>query len=91
MMVRMAWVGLIGVESYLLVDEALPLAGVPVGQVERVAGKLDTTGALALGEVRVVAACGCKKIESAHEFFQSNAHMLPACLPSSLPVHAPHA
>lgn len=51
----------IGGHSYLLVHEALPLAGVPVGQVERVAGELDTTRALALGEVRVVAACGCKR------------------------------
>jgi len=47
--------------AYLLVDEALPLAGVLVGQVERVAGELDTTTILALGEVRVVAACGCKR------------------------------
>jgi hypothetical protein len=37
--------------AYLLVDEALPLARVTVGQVKRVAGKLD---AVALGEVSVV-------------------------------------
>jgi hypothetical protein len=57
---------LVGVRSriagaYLLVDEALPLAGVLVGQVERVARQLDTTGTLTLGEVRVVAACRCKR------------------------------
>jgi hypothetical protein len=43
--------------AYLLVDEALPLARVTVGQVKRVAGKLD---AVALGEVSVVTACESK-------------------------------
>ena len=47
--------------AYLLVDETLPLARVLVGQVERVAGQLDTSGTLTLGEVRVVAACGWKR------------------------------
>jgi hypothetical protein len=44
--------------AYLLVDEALPLARVTVGQVKRVAGKLD---AVALGKVSVVTACKCTR------------------------------
>ena len=48
-------------DAYLLVDEALPLARVLVGQVERVAGELDTSGTLTLGKVRVVAACRCER------------------------------
>jgi hypothetical protein len=47
-------------KSYLLVDETGPLAGVAVGQVERVAGELDI---VALDQVGVVGACGfCRKI-----------------------------
>lgn len=86
LIVRMVESALIRVHSYLLVDEALPLAGVPVGQVERVAGELDTTGALALGEVRVVAACGCKR---------SNQLMVPLapmrCAYAPITTLVPHA
>jgi hypothetical protein len=47
-------------KPYLLVDETGPLAGVAVGQVERVAGELDI---VALDQVGVVGACGfCRKI-----------------------------
>jgi hypothetical protein len=51
------WIESCGDCAYLLVDEALPLARVTVGQVERVAGKLN---AVALGEVSVVTTCDCK-------------------------------
>ena len=54
---RSGWIS----KSYLLVDETGPLARVPVGQVERVARKLDTSGTLTLGEERVVGACGCER------------------------------
>jgi hypothetical protein len=43
--------------AYLLVDETFPLARVTVGQVKRVARKLD---AIALGEVSVVTTCESK-------------------------------
>lgn len=47
--------------AYLLVNIAGPLAAVLVGEVERVAGELDTTSTLTLGKVSVVGACSCKR------------------------------
>jgi hypothetical protein len=43
--------------AYLLVNETFPLARVTVGQVKRVARKLD---AIALGQVSVVTTCEAK-------------------------------
>jgi hypothetical protein len=68
-----------GLDAYLLVDKALPLAGVPVGQVERVAGQLDTTAILALGEVRVVAACVCKRSNQLMGSFNTPMRICSCC------------
>jgi hypothetical protein len=69
--------------AYLLVNETFPLARVTVGQVKRVARKLD---AIALGQVSVVTTCEAKDWISSW-VLHFNAHMLSSCRS----VLAPHA
>ena len=57
------WLGHVGSRTsnaYLVVNKAGPLAAVLVGEVEGVAGELDTTSSLTLGKESVVGACRCK-------------------------------
>ena len=61
MLLWLVYFGSTVVNAYLLVDIAGPLAAVLVGEVEGVAGELDTSGTLTLGKVRVVAACRCER------------------------------
>lgn len=60
MLLWLVYFGSTVVNAYLLVDIAGPLAAVLVGEVEGVAGELDTTRSLTLGKESVVGACRCK-------------------------------
>jgi hypothetical protein len=77
----------VGSKPYLLVGETGVLAGVLVGQVERVAGELDT---IALDQVGVVVACGLQ-IESAFLILQKQHYYTLEYLVFCPPIAQPHA
>ena len=61
MLLWLVYLGSTVVNAYLLVDIAGPLAAVLVGEVEGVAGELDTASSLTLGKESVLGACMCKR------------------------------